>query len=150
MEPRWIKPFVYSAGGILLAAALIRFVIAAGNAPVLALPEPILCIPLRYAVLLVGAIEAAVALYRLFGRRIALQVGWLAWLAANFVFYRVLLLLFARSSPSHLHRQPDRSTPPLTRNAGVDRDVHPALVPAGQLRCLRELALAGCEGGQCF
>ena len=54
MEPRWIKPFVYSAGAILLAAALIRFVIAAGDAPVLTMPEPILGIPIRYAVLAVG------------------------------------------------------------------------------------------------
>jgi len=93
MEPRWIKPFVYSAGAILLAAALIRFLIAAGNAPVLALPEPTLGIPLRYAVLLVGAVEAIVALYCLFGSQIALQVGWLAWLSTNFVVYRILLLL---------------------------------------------------------
>jgi len=93
MEPRWIKPFVYSAGATLLAAALIRFVIAAGDAPVLALAEPTLGIPLRYAVLVVGAIEASVALYCLFGRQMALQVGWLGWLTANFVIYRFLLLL---------------------------------------------------------
>jgi hypothetical protein len=93
MEPRWIKPFVYSAGAILLAAALIRFLIASGEAPILPLPEPTLGIPLRYAVLLVGGIEAAVALYCLFGRQIALQVGWLAWLAIEYVFYRVLLLV---------------------------------------------------------
>jgi DNA-directed RNA polymerase subunit RPC12/RpoP len=98
MEPRWIKPFVYSAGGILLAAALIRFVIAAGNAPVMALPEPTLGIPLRYAVLVIGAIEAAVALYSLFGSQTALQVAWLGWLTANFVFFRFLLLL-VRSHP---------------------------------------------------
>ena len=81
MEPRWIKPFVYSAGVILVAAALIRFVIAAGDAPVLALPEPALGIPVRYAVLLVGGIEAGVALYCLFGRQVALQVSWLVWLS---------------------------------------------------------------------
>ena len=84
---KWIKPFIYSAGGILLAAALIRFVIAAGNAQVLALPEPMLGIPLRYAVLAVGAFELVVALICLFGKRIGLQIGWLAWLATNYVVF---------------------------------------------------------------
>jgi len=82
---KWIKPFIYSAGGILLVAALIRFVIAAGNAQVLALPEPMLGIPLRVAVLLVGGLELVVALVCLFGKRVGLQIGWLAWLATNFL-----------------------------------------------------------------
>ena len=98
MEPRWIKPFVYSAGGILLAAALIRFVIAAGDAPVLIMPEPILGIPIRYAVLGVGVIEAIVALYCLFGRQIALQVSWLTWLSTVYMVFRVSLL-FVRVHP---------------------------------------------------
>jgi len=48
MKTNWIKPFIYSAGGILLAAALIRFLIVACHHPALALPEPLLGIPLRY------------------------------------------------------------------------------------------------------
>jgi predicted RNA-binding Zn-ribbon protein involved in translation (DUF1610 family) len=92
MEPRWIKPFIYSAGGILLAAALIRFIIAAGNAPALALPEPMLGIPLRYAVLMVGGIELVVAGVCLFGKQVALQAGWLAWLAGDFLVYQIGLL----------------------------------------------------------
>lgn len=91
MEPRWIKPFVYAAGGILLAAALIRFIIAAGDTPLFALPEPILGIPLRYAVLAVGGLEAMVALICLFGRKTALQVGWLAWLSTDFVVFWLAL-----------------------------------------------------------
>jgi hypothetical protein len=87
-----IKFFIYSAGGILLAAALIRFLTAAGSAPALALPEPVLGIPLRYAVLLVGGFELVVALICLFGRRAGLQLGWLAWLATNYAVYRIGLL----------------------------------------------------------
>jgi len=41
-------------------------------------------IPLRYAVLLVGGFELAVALICLFGRRLGLQIGWLAWMATNY------------------------------------------------------------------
>jgi len=87
-----IKFFIYSAGGILLSAALIRFLIAAGNLQVLSLPEPVLGIPLRYAVLTVGGIELTVALICLFDKLVGLQIGWLAWLATNFVLFRIFLL----------------------------------------------------------
>jgi hypothetical protein len=87
-----IKLFIYVAGGILLVAASIRFVIAAGSAQVLALPEPMLGIPIRYAVLMVGGLELAAALICLFGKQPGLQAAWLAWLATNFVVYRISLL----------------------------------------------------------
>jgi hypothetical protein len=92
MGTKWIRGFIVSAGGILLAAALIRFLIAVGNAQCLSLPEPLLGIPLRYAVLLVGTIELTVALICLFGRQVVPQIGWLAWLATNFIVYRFALL----------------------------------------------------------
>jgi hypothetical protein len=86
------KLFIYSAGGILLAAVLERFFVAAGHAQFLSLPEPVLGIPLRYAALLVGGFELVVAMICLFGRRSGLQLGWLAWLATNCVVYRIGLL----------------------------------------------------------
>jgi hypothetical protein len=89
METKIIKSFIYSAGGILLAAALMRFATAAGNAQILALPDPMLGIPLRYAVVAVGIIELLVALICLFGKKIGLQTGWLVWLAANFLLYQI-------------------------------------------------------------
>jgi hypothetical protein len=78
---------------------LTRFLVAAGNAPILLLPEPVLGIPLRYAVLLVGGFEMIVALICLFGKRVGLQVGWLAWLATNYLVYRIGLLTM------HIHPQ---------------------------------------------
>ena len=84
---KWIRCFILSAGAILLAAALSRFLIAVGNAQVLALPEPRLGVPLRYAVLAVGAFELLVALVCLFGKQAGLQLGWLAWLATNYLVY---------------------------------------------------------------
>jgi DNA-directed RNA polymerase subunit RPC12/RpoP len=87
MNAKWIKCFIASAGVILLAAALMRFLIASGNAQVLSLPEPVLGISLRYAVLLVGGFELIVALICLFGKRVGLQIGWLAWLATNYVVF---------------------------------------------------------------
>jgi hypothetical protein len=90
---KWIKFFIYSTGGILLAAAVVRFIIAVGSAQSLALPEPVLGIPLRYAVLLVGGLELVVALVCLFGRRVGPKIGWLAWLSVNFLVYWIGLRL---------------------------------------------------------
>jgi hypothetical protein len=94
-----LKPFISSAGVILLVAALVRFVIAAGSAQSLALPEPMLGIPLRYAMLMVGAFELVVALICLFGKQIGLQIGWLAWLATNYIVFWIGLLTM------HIHPQ---------------------------------------------
>ena len=84
---KWIRYFILCAGAVLLAAAATRFLIAVGNAQVLLVPEPMLGIPLRYAVLLVGGFELAVALICLFGKRMGLQIGWLAWLGTNYVVF---------------------------------------------------------------
>ena len=89
---KWTRFFILSAGVILLAAALTRFLIVAGNAQVLALPDPMLGIPLRYAMLGVGAFELVVALICLFGRRVGLQLGWLAWLGTNYIVFWIGLI----------------------------------------------------------
>jgi hypothetical protein len=83
------KLFIYSAGVILLTAALERMLIVTGGAQSLSLPEPAMGIPLRYAVLLVGGFDLVVAMLCLFGRRAGLQLGWLAWLATNYMVYRI-------------------------------------------------------------
>ena len=92
MGIKLIRLFIYSAGAILLAAALDRFFIAMGDTQFLALPEPILGIPLRFALLVVGGLELLVALICLFGRQTSLQLGWLAWLATNYLIYRIGLV----------------------------------------------------------
>jgi Zn finger protein HypA/HybF involved in hydrogenase expression len=91
MKP--IKFFIQSAGGILLAAALIRFLIAAGNAPVLAMPEPLLGLSIRYAMLLVGGFEMLIALICLFGRQPGFQLGWLVWASTNYLAYWIGLFI---------------------------------------------------------
>ena len=69
--------------------ALTRFLIAFGGAQVLPLPDPVLGIPLRLGVLVVGIIELAVALLCLFGKRMEFQAGCVAWLGVNYVVYRI-------------------------------------------------------------
>jgi len=83
--PAWTKYFSYAAGGILLMAALIRFVIASGDAQILSRPDPLLGVQLRYAMLAVGIIELAVAWFCLFGKSVGLQCAWLAWLGTNYL-----------------------------------------------------------------
>ena len=79
--------FIGSSGFILLVAALDRFLIAAGDAQVLSLPEPLLGIPLRYALLLSGGMELGGAAICLFGRDRGMQVMWLAWLGTNVIAF---------------------------------------------------------------
>jgi predicted RNA-binding Zn-ribbon protein involved in translation (DUF1610 family) len=86
---KWIRYFIVLAGAILLVAALSRFLIAFSDAQVLALPEPLLGIPLRFGVLLVGVIELVVGLLCLFGKRIGIQAGCVAWLGVNYAAYRI-------------------------------------------------------------
>ena len=110
---KWIRFFIPAAGVILLAAASSRFLIAAGDAQVLALSDPMLGIPLRYAVIAVGAFELVVALICLFGRRVALQLDWLALLATSNVLYWIGLLVMrchpqgtcvgGLTDPLHIH-----------------------------------------------
>lgn len=113
---KWIKGFIYFAGAILFAAALIRFIVAAGDAPALSLPEPMLGIPLRYAVLTVGVLELIVALICLFGRQTHIQIVWLAWLATDYLVFQIALFL------NHGHPQATcigSLTDPLQLTAGL-------------------------------
>ena len=80
------------------------------------LPEPLIGIPLRYAVLMVRAFELLVALICLFGKHLLFQIGWLAWLSADFLVYRIGLLWE--------HRQPQGTclgtlTDPLHLTRGI-------------------------------
>ncbi len=87
MTAKWVRYFILSAGGILLAAGLIRLLIVLNDAPVLVLPEPVLGLPLGYIVLTVGILELIVATFCLFGKQLGLQIGWLIWLVTNFIVY---------------------------------------------------------------
>jgi hypothetical protein len=117
---RRIRFFILSAGGILLAAALLRFVIATGSAQALDLPEPLLGIPIRYAVLLVGGIELAMALICLFGKNSKFQTVCLAWLTTNFFVYLIgLLIMQCRPETSCIGSLTD----PLQLSMGISRMV---------------------------
>jgi hypothetical protein len=131
MEPKWMRAFILSAGGVLLAAALIRFLIVVGNAPVLAQPEPLLGMPLRYAVLFVGIIELFIALICLFGKRTGVQISLLVWLSTNLsVFWIGLILQHCQPQDTCIGRFGD----PLRIYNGITRyvlDLIPFLLVLG-------------------
>jgi hypothetical protein len=116
MTPIRLRHFILSTGGILLTAALIRFLVAAGNAQVLSLPDPVLGIPLRDALLVTGGFELAVAIICLFGKQVKLQTACLVWLTTNFAIYWVCLF------GMHLHPQGSCTgslTDPLHLSIGI-------------------------------
>ena len=92
MYPSWIKIFIASAWVILLMAALIRLIIAAGDAPALSLPDALLGMPLRYAVLVVGTVELVVAWVCLFGKSVGLSTVWLTWLGTVYLAFQAGLV----------------------------------------------------------
>jgi hypothetical protein len=112
-----IRSFVYSAGIILLVAAVERLLIATGNTQRgLFRPDPVLGIPLHLAVLMVGGLELAIALICLFGKNVRFQIGCLAWLITNYVVFWIGLI--------SLHSHPQTTcigslTDPLNLSSGI-------------------------------
>lgn len=92
MALKWGKSFIPVAGGLLVAAALVRFLILFSPAQSLALPDPFLEIPLRPAIFSAGLLELAAGLVCLFGKNLRLQTMALAWLATNWLVYRIGLM----------------------------------------------------------
>jgi hypothetical protein len=86
-----IKIFIKSAGAILLAAALERFLTAAGGAQYLSLSDALLGIPLRYGLLAVGGLELFVGAMCLFGKQSRTQLGWVVWIAVNYLVLQICL-----------------------------------------------------------
>ena len=89
---KWIRGFVLSAGMLLLAAGLERFITAGCDSQVLTMTDPLPEIPVRYAVLCVGGVEVLVGLFCLFGRLVGIQALLLAWLMTNWALYQAGLL----------------------------------------------------------
>lgn len=93
------KFFISSAGVLLLTTAVAKLISAAGNALVLKVYDPVLLIPLRYLLLIAGIFELMVALFCFFGRRTGAQACVIAWLATNFLVYRIAFILGGYRKP---------------------------------------------------
>src|ERR1017187_6069665 len=90
MSTRTLRFFTHSAAALLLATASALFVINLTGPVHLVQPhDPILGISLRYTFWIIGGIAVLVALVCLFSERPAQPTAWVAWLAANFLIYRI-------------------------------------------------------------
>lgn len=81
--------FILTAGGVLAVTGAAKIWTGLGDAKFLAVVDPILGLKLGQLLLAVGLAEIAVALVWCFRRRRTLALGLVAWLATNFLFYRV-------------------------------------------------------------
>lgn len=78
-----------SAGIILLFAGIAKVWSSFGNSKQLAVTDPILDVPFGKLMLLVGTLEIGIALVCFVSRRQFLAPALIAWLATNFLVYRV-------------------------------------------------------------
>jgi hypothetical protein len=89
MKSLRLRLFLWSAGLLFVMTAIAKFVSASGSAPILLNPDRLLGIPFGTVFWIVGGIETVVAFFCFFGKSPVLQTGLVAWLATNFVVYRI-------------------------------------------------------------
>jgi hypothetical protein len=96
---RLIRFFLYSAGALLLVTAAAKLVSAGGHAKVLFKQDPLLGLTFQQVFRIAGSVEVLVALVCLFGKRLVLRVGAVAWLVTSFLLYRAGLLWIGYEKP---------------------------------------------------
>lgn len=92
MKKKLTRLFIFSAGAILMATALAKFVSSSGSAPILEAQDPVLPIPIRYLFALVGAVETGVVGACFLSKRRWIPTALVAWLSTGFVLYRLGLV----------------------------------------------------------
>ncbi len=85
--------YLVSAAWILVATAAAKLYSTLGTAKVLDVPEALLPMSIRHALVVIGAIELAIALLLVFGRNETVKLVCVAWLGGNFLLYRVAAVL---------------------------------------------------------
>lgn len=109
--------FLYSSGLILLITSVAKFISVFGHSHILNQTDPVFMIKWRQLLLVVGVIEALIAVFCFFGKNIIRQVGFVAWIATSFLLYRLMLVWIGYLQPcrcmgsigDNLHISPDIS-----------------------------------------
>lgn len=89
MNPKFRTWFLWLAGGTLALTGLAKAFSAIGSARALDVADPILGIPFRHLMLLVGLAELFIAFLCLLTNKRRLSLLAVAWLSTNFLLYRV-------------------------------------------------------------
>lgn len=84
-----IRRFILGAVGILLTTGTAKVWSGLGSARLLAVADPIVGIEFRHLMLVAGFAEIAIAIFCTTSRRQVPALGLLAWLATNFLLYRL-------------------------------------------------------------
>jgi hypothetical protein len=120
--PKLIQMFLVTAGLLLLATAVAKFISSAGSGQILQTADPLLRIPNRHLFWLAGSVESVISLICFFSRRILLRAALVASLAIGFAMYRVGLwwIDYQGDCPclgnltGALHIQPEKADMALT------------------------------------
>jgi len=91
--------FLWGCAMVLTIAACAKLVSSFGVAGILQYPDPVFSIPFQDVMRVVGTIELIVALICLFNKSIWLRAGLVAWLATNFLLYRLAVFLVGYRKP---------------------------------------------------
>jgi hypothetical protein len=91
--------FVRSAGVVLATTALAKAFSAIAPARALDVPDPLIGIPFRQLLLLVGLVELFIAFFCLFTDRRRFSLLAVAWISTNFLVYRLGLWLIGWHRP---------------------------------------------------
>jgi len=89
MRKKLIDSYIYSSAALLILTATAKFVSITGRAQILNQADPIFIVPYRTVFFLTGGIEVAVALVCFFSKRLWLRSCLLAWMATQFLAYRL-------------------------------------------------------------
>ncbi len=91
--------YLISVAWLLSATAGAKLYSTLGTAKVLDVPEALLPMSIRHALVIIGAIELAIALVVFFGRNETIKLVCVAWLGGNFLLYRVAAVLLTVGKP---------------------------------------------------
>ena len=98
-EHRLALYFVRSSGALLLITGLAKIFSFFGNTRVLEIRDPLIGLPLGTVILIVGLVELALAYLCLSSKRLGACAGMVAWLATNFIMYRLGLWFIGWHKP---------------------------------------------------
>ena len=94
-----MKPFLTGAGAVLVLTGLAKAFSAIGSARALDTADPLIGIPFRQLLLLVGLAELLIAFFCLFTDKRRFSLLAVAWLSTNFLVYRLGLWVIGWHRP---------------------------------------------------
>jgi hypothetical protein len=100
-QSRIVSTFIYTVGGLLLITGVAKLLSGLGHSRVLQVADPILSVPFRFALAGAAVAELTVAWVCFFVPRPAMQAAAIAWLATDFLCYRIGLWAVGWTHPCH-------------------------------------------------